>query len=126
MFVDKVLPDVLFSGSDTTASPTITMEFLPFPNSGSGVFPDPPSVGGMDAIVTSGGGTAIYAGQKGYKQDIIYSGSIGLYGLFERYTENLDFRFRGRQVLMKITSNKIGTQWQLGAQRLRMRPDGRR
>jgi hypothetical protein len=126
MFVDKVLPDVLFSGSDTTASPTITMEFLPFPNSGSGVFPDPPSVGGIDFIETSGGGTVVYPGQQGYKQDITYSGSIGLYGLFERYTENLNFRFRGRQVLMKITSNKIGTQWQLGAQRLRMRPDGRR
>jgi len=33
---------------------------------------------------------------------------------------------RGRQMILKIESNQIGTAWQLGAPRIDIRPDGRR
>jgi len=44
----------------------------------------------------------------------------------EAYTEQLNIRIRGRQLAMKIESDALGVQWQLGTPRLDMRPDGRR
>ena len=126
MFVDKLLPDILFSGSDWTQTPKLTFEFITFANSGSGVTPQPPSVGGEDFSETQGGNTTTYPQQKGYKQEISATYPPTLYGLYENYTQELDLRFRGRQVLFKVTSSDVGTQWQVGAQRIRMRPDGRR
>ena len=126
MFVDKLLPDILFSGSDWTQTPKLTFEFTTFANSGSGVTPLPPSVGGEDFSETQGGNTVFYAQQKGYKQEISAAYQPTLYGLYESYTQELDLRFRGRQVLFKVSSSDVGTQWQIGAQRIRMRPDGRR
>ena len=41
MFVDKLLPDILFSGSDWTQTPKLTFEFITFANSGSGITPQP-------------------------------------------------------------------------------------
>ena len=126
MFVDKLLPDILFSGSDWTQTPKLTFEFTTFANSGSGVTPLPPSVGGEDFSETQGGNTVFYAQQKGYKQEISAAYQPTLYGLYESYTQELDLRFRGRQVLFKVSSSDVGTQWQIGAQKIRMRPDGRR
>lgn len=44
----------------------------------------------------------------------------------DEFTGQLYIRVRGRQMQMQITSNTIGTQWQLGAPRIEIRPDGRR
>jgi hypothetical protein len=35
-------------------------------------------------------------------------------------------RIRGRQMAFKISSTDLGTQWQLGAPRIDVRPDGRK
>lgn len=44
----------------------------------------------------------------------------------DTFTGQLNIRIRGRQMSMKIQSNTLGTQWQLGAPRIDIRPDGRR
>jgi hypothetical protein len=42
------------------------------------------------------------------------------------FTGQLNIRIRGRQMSMRIECNTPGTQWQLGAPRIDIRPDGRR
>jgi len=44
----------------------------------------------------------------------------------DTYTGQIYIRVRGRQMAMRITSSKIGTQWQLGSPRIDLRADGRR
>ena len=44
----------------------------------------------------------------------------------EVYTSQIHTRVRGRQVSMKIESSAAGVQWQSGATRIDIRPDGRR
>ena len=44
----------------------------------------------------------------------------------EAFTPQLYTRVRGRQMAMKIESDGLGVQWQLGTPRIDMRPDGRR
>lgn len=43
-----------------------------------------------------------------------------------RFTEQVFVRARARQMALKIRSDTLGVQWQLGAPRLDTRPDGRR
>ena len=42
------------------------------------------------------------------------------------YTNQIFIRARARQMALKIASNTLGVQWQLGSPRLDVRPDGRR
>ena len=42
------------------------------------------------------------------------------------YTDQVFVRARARQMALKIRSENLGVQWQLGAPRLDARPDGRR
>lgn len=42
------------------------------------------------------------------------------------YTDQVFMRARARQMALKISSNQLNVQWQLGAPRLDARPDGRR
>ena len=44
----------------------------------------------------------------------------------EQFTGQIYTRVRGRQMSMKISSNTLGTAWQLGAPRIDVKPDGRR
>lgn len=44
----------------------------------------------------------------------------------DTYTEQVFIRARARQMAIKIASEALGVQWQLGAPRLDTRPDGRR
>jgi hypothetical protein len=43
-----------------------------------------------------------------------------------RFTDQVFVRARARQMALKIRSENLGVQWQLGAPRLDVRPDGRR
>jgi hypothetical protein len=43
-----------------------------------------------------------------------------------QYTDQVFIRARARQMALKVSSNQLGVQWQLGAPRLDARPDGRR
>ena len=100
--VDHVLPDVTFDGS-TVDNPSVTLTLDPLESSGSGIKSTPSEGGNSDATVTRSATTPV-----------------------EAFTDRADIRVRGRQMNLKIQSARTGVQWQLGATRLDMRPDGRR
>jgi len=101
-FIWRVLPDMTFDGS-TASSPAATMTFYPLKNSGSG-YTSPASAGG-----TSSG-------------TITRTATVPV----EQFTQQINTRVRGRQLAVKVSSDAVGVQWQLGSPRLDMRPDGRR
>ena len=72
-------------------------------NSGSGVN-NPPSRGGSDNANVSRIAVAT----------------------IEEFTGQVYIRVRGRQLIFTCESNQLGTQWQLGAPRIDIKPDGRR
>ena len=108
-FVWRIVPDLTFRGSSTTgATPQINMYLLPLQNSGSG-YNDPVESGNQSV------GGVSYANMD----------RIGTYTV-DQFTGQVYTRVRGRQMAMKVSSNQIGTMWQLGAPRIDIRPDGRR
>lgn len=44
----------------------------------------------------------------------------------DQYTEQIFMRVRARQIALKVSSDDLNTQWQLGSPRVDGRPDGRR
>jgi len=44
----------------------------------------------------------------------------------EQFTQQLNIRVRGRQLVMHISSADLGVAWQLGSPRLDIRQDGKR
>jgi hypothetical protein len=108
-FAWRMLPDLTFVGSTAGTAPSLTMQLQPLQNSGSG-YNDPISVGGTSATGTQ----TVTSTTQVYPIDV------------DTFTGQLNIRVRGRQMSMRIESNQIGTQWQLGAPRVDFRPDGRR
>jgi hypothetical protein len=100
-FVYRMLPDLTFRGSTAGTTPQVTMYLQGLNNSGSG-------------ITQSG------------NADVVNSGSAPSVINVDQFTGQVYIRIRGRQMQMQITSNTLGTQWQLGAPRIDIRPDGRR
>jgi len=100
MFVRRVIPDITFRNS-TNPNPSATLTLYPMRSSGSGFHG---SVGGVNA--------------QGI--DRVASGTV------EQFTEQLNLRVRGRQLVMRIESAELGTTWQAGSMRLDTRPDGGR
>jgi len=45
---------------------------------------------------------------------------------YDNNRQQVDFRLRGRQMSLKLTSDLLGTTWRLGSPRIDVRPDGRR
>ena len=101
MFVRRVIPEVSFEGS-TAARPAVTFSLRPLRNPGSG-YTVPASEGYISAD----------------EARVWASGEI------DSYTDQLNLRVRGRQMVMRAESDQKGCQWQLGAVRLDMRKDGR-
>ena len=97
-YVWRIVPDLTFGGSASSPTPKVTMTLYPLQSSGSGTG-DPAA-----ATVTKGSN----------------------YVITEEYTGIVYTRARGRQMFFKISSDQIGTTWQLGAPRIDVRPDGRR
>ena len=101
-FVWRILPDLTFENSsndpNTGNVAQVTMELYGLTNSGSGVTSD--------------------ANQPVKKS--------AAYNITEEFTGQIYTRFRGRQMIFKISSNQVNTTWQLGAPRIDIRPDGRR
>jgi hypothetical protein len=101
-FVRRILPDVTFSGS-TATSPQVTLTLTPMQNSGSG-FNNPQSTGGTStALVTRTATVPI-----------------------EAFTGQVFIRVRGRQMILTMSSNQLGTTWQMGSHRLDIKTDGGR
>jgi len=107
-FIYRILPDLTFNGSTDGVTPRLTMQLLPLKNSGSGLT-SPKSVGGTDTDA---------------EQSVVATQSYPIDP--DTYDGQIYIRVRGRQMSMRITSDTIGTQWQLGAPRIDIRPDGRR
>jgi hypothetical protein len=99
-FIWRMLPDLTFSGSDAAPTPAVTYTLYPMVNSGSGT------------------GTAVAAG--------VNKLTGASYTITEGFTGQVFTRVRGRQMILKVGSNQLGVQWQLGATRIDIRPDGRR
>ena len=111
-FVWRVLPDVNFMGS-STANPTMNLTLLPLQNSGSGY------TRGVDPVASVTSDMSV-AGDNSFP--VVRSATVPV----ERYTGQVNIRVRGRQMSIKAASDQIGVQWQLGACRLDVRPDGRK
>jgi hypothetical protein len=94
----RMLPDITFDGSTEGSSPEITMTLYGLTNSGSGV--------------TSNSSRDVAKGST--------------YVITEEFTGQIYTRVRGRQMILRAGSVKLGTTWQLGAPRLDLRKDGRR
>lgn len=101
-FVWRILPDITFHDSESE-HPQATLTLIPMQNSGSG-FNNPTSVAGSDNGL------------------IVRSAIVPI----EQFTGQIYVRVRGRQMILKLESNEVGTTWQLGSPRLDIRPDGRR
>ena len=100
-YIWRVLPDLTFGDSTTDptgAQPQVTLTLYPMTSSGSGA------------------GTPASANVT----------KIAAYNITEEFTGIVYTRVRGRQMILKMGSNQIGTTWQMGAPRLDLRPDGRR
>jgi hypothetical protein len=103
-FVWRLLPDIDFRNS-TDSNPSVTMLLLPLQNSGSG-YNSPPSQGGSPE------GEVIRTFEDGVNVD--------------QFTGQINVRVRGRQMSFMVYSFTLGVQWQLGAPRIDIRPDGRK
>lgn len=112
-FVWRVLPDVTFRGS-TTSSPSAVMTLLPLQNSGSGY-----TRGGAQTATSVTQNMSI-GGQNNRTVTRIATVPI------EQFTGQVNIRVRGRQMAMKIASENLGVQWQLGSPRIDIRQDGRK
>ena len=108
MFVWRVLPDITFEGS-TADAPSATMYLLPLKNSGSGYSVNKP-VDDNHSVANESFATIT---------------RIAVLPV-EEFTGQIFTRVRGRQMSVKIESTGLGVNWQLGAPRIDMRPDGRR
>ena len=97
-FIWRMLPDVTFSGSTGIETPEVILTLQALQNSGSGV-------------------TETAA-------DTVISGNS--YVVTETFTGQINTRIRGRQLIFKVASDKLGTAWQCGATRIDIRADGRR
>ena len=99
-FIWRMLPDITFNGSSTSAPDPaqVQMTLYPLQNSGSGTGT------GAGASVTEG----------------------STYTVTEEFTGQIYTRVRGRQMIFKVGSTRAGTTWQLGAPRIDIRQDGRR
>jgi hypothetical protein len=58
----------------------------------------------------------------GPTSDVIRTATVPV----EQYTRVKDVRLRGRSIILRIESNRIGTCWRLGSPRIEIYPDGRR
>jgi hypothetical protein len=108
MLVRRIIPDVNFNGSETVN-----------PVTGAPIDPQ--------AVITVGvrnfpGATSSITNEEGQitARDVITTATV------DQYTNQVFIRARGRQMNFKISSNGVGTQWQLGMPRVDARPDGTR
>ena len=104
-YIWRILPDLTFDGSTTTAPdyPEVTMVCKPRQNSGTAYgTPSAPSV----------------TSAQSYNTERVYT--------VQQFTGQVMTRVRGRQMAFEIRSTGQGVAWQLGTPRIDIRPDGRK
>jgi len=114
-FVWRLIPDLTFDGSNTSASnapvyPTAMFTILPRTNPGA-----PYGSSNNPDVVSA----------QSYQDQRTYA--------VQQFTQQVYVRIRGRQMAFKVSSGTLGSatsglgvQWQLGVPRIDIRPDGRR
>jgi hypothetical protein len=104
-FVWRMLPDVTFDGSTTPSplKPQIRMSMRPKRNPG--------------AAFTATNSPTVASAQS-YASQRVYN--------VQEFTQVVYTRARGREMAIRIESDTIGTQWQLGVPRMDIRQDGKR
>jgi hypothetical protein len=95
-FVWRMVPDLTFQGS-TVANPQVTMTLYGMNGSGSGFNTEAAKAVARTSTVT-----------------------------IEQFTNIIYTRIRGRQMIMRVGSDGLGTTWQLGAPRIDVKQDGQR
>jgi len=95
-FIWRMVPDLTFQGS-TADTPQVTMTMYGMNGSGSGFNTEAAKAVARTSTIT-----------------------------IEQFTNIIYTRIRGRQMIIEISSDGLGTTWQLGAPRIDIRPDGRR
>jgi hypothetical protein len=108
-FVWRLIPDLTFDGSNVNQP---TAYFTAIPKTFPGALPGPSN----NPAVTSA---------QNYQNQITYN--------IQQFTQQVYVRIRGRQMAFQVSSGTtgsatdgLGVQWQLGAPRIDIRPDGRR
>jgi hypothetical protein len=101
-FVWRLIPDITFDGS-TSAAPSTNFTVRPRQNPGA-------NYGSSDNPFVNSA--------QSYASTTTYN--------VQQFTQQVYVRIRGRQMAFRISSTDLGTQWQLGAPRIDVRPDGRR
>jgi hypothetical protein len=109
MLIRRVIPDVNFTGSETT-NPVTGAPIIPQALMTVGVRNFP---GAASSIINAEG-------------DVTAADIITASATINQYTNQVFIRARGRQMNFKISSADVGTQWQLGMPRVDSRPDGKR
>ena len=102
-FIWRVLPDLTFRNSTGALTPQCNMTLIPMKNSGSG-FTTPASTNGTSSAQIQRIATAP----------------------IEEFTGQVYIRVRGRQLIFKVDSDRLGTTWQLGVPRIDIKKDGLR
>jgi hypothetical protein len=102
-FIWRVLPDITFRNSTGALTPQCNMTLIPMRNSGSG-FTTPASTNGTSSAQIQRIATAP----------------------IEEFTGQVYIRVRGRQLIFKVDSDRLGTTWQLGVPRIDIKKDGHR
>ena len=108
MLIRRIIPDINFGGSETLN-----------PVTGAAIVPE--------ADVTVGvrnfpGAAVSYTNQESQTT----TETVATTATVDLYTNQVFIRARGRQMNFKISSDTVGTQWQLGMPRVDARPDGLR
>ena len=108
-FVWRLIPDLTFDGSNVN---TPTAYFTAIPKTFPGALPGPSN-------------NPAVASAQNYQNQITYN--------IQEFTQQVYVRIRGRQMAFQVSSGTtgsatdgLGVQWQLGAPRIDIRPDGRR
>ena len=109
MLIRRILPDVNFNGSETTN-----------PVTGATIVPEALITVGVRNFPGAAVSTTNLEGQTTAENVITSTATI------DQYTNQIFIRARGRQMNFKISSDGVGTQWQLGMPRVDARPDGLR
>ena len=109
MLMRRIIPDVNFTGSETTN-----------PVTGAAIVPEATITVGVRNFPGAASETTNASGLTTDRDIVTTTATI------DQYTNQVFIRARGRQMNFRIESTNVGTQWQLGMPRVDARPDGMR
>ena len=116
MLIRRVIPDVNFTGS-STSNPVTGQPQVPEVTMTVGVRNFPGA-----AVATTNASNQTTARDV----ETACANCSPTTAIIDQYTNQVFIRARGRQMNFRISSDTVGTQWQLGAPRVDARPDGTR